>query len=761
MTIIDAIKHTDSFITREKHYDFISEFARFFHLSVSISLLDDSTIDGDEILIILDGQAAEKIDRALDYGFQINSKGEGSIYLPSGKYLYSFAKYIFSDLIKLQLKDSVFIPFKPAFKQLRTAYDYFLTQEGRVTSDLSREKYIDRLAVQGVTDMEVNGLGYPMGLENGIKGETYPMFYTYCPAMDQFVYSSLNKGLYPLYYLSQNLNNLKQNAEWATSRGLKPGMLSFEPRSVPEAFFQRYPMLRGARVDHPFRSFTPRYNMTITHPVVLNHYWEMTQKLLQAVPDLSFLTIWTNDSGAGFEHTKSLYVGRNGGAYLIREWKDDETIAKLAAENAIQFMNNILEAGREINPDFRVITRLESFYGEHEEIWKGLGNGIDVETTSLVAKGWNMPYRHTKYSDSSVINGGGLHHQDFYPEEKEKYDELKEKDCRASFYFGVGPQVMFAPLMGIPYPKSVWSRLKKLHEAAIGDIVVYGGTFPPDKVPYFINYDLIRRFQYEPNANPESIIFELAENYTKGFFTEELINAWNLIEDAALNFPNVSTLYNTIGFTWYRLWVRPLIPNLDEVSGNERAYYEDMMCTTPHNPNNVDLAKDVLFQIASIEHCTEAIGLIDHDVLPNIHRAIKILGSVTEKNPDPSGVFTDQLIRAKALLCYLTTHRNIAAWISYVHKYMESSDSEEKQFLKESLTDMIENEISNMDALHDLFDQEVEFIALMDTGESPLMYGKNIQSLLRKKQDLMRKYKNSEPYIDPDYMMKKAGTLLV
>ena len=54
-----------------------------------------------------------------------------------------------------------------------------------------------------------------MGLEDGPKGETYPMFYTYCPALDQFVYSSLNEGLYPKYYLSANLASMKENARLA------------------------------------------------------------------------------------------------------------------------------------------------------------------------------------------------------------------------------------------------------------------------------------------------------------------------------------------------------------------------------------------------------------------------------------------------------------------------------------------------------------------------------------------------------------------
>jgi hypothetical protein len=78
------------------------------------------------------------------------------------------------------------------------------------------------------------------------------MFYTYCAALDQFVYSELNKGIYPYYYLAANLQYLQKMAALADRYGMVPGMTCFEPRSVPEHFFERYPMLRGARVDHPF-----------------------------------------------------------------------------------------------------------------------------------------------------------------------------------------------------------------------------------------------------------------------------------------------------------------------------------------------------------------------------------------------------------------------------------------------------------------------------------------------------------------------------
>ena len=80
--------------------------------------------------------------------------------------------------------------------------------------------------------------------------------------------------------------------------------------------------------------------MTITHPKVLEHYAEMLTKIMQAVPELGYMCVWSNDSGSGFEYTKSLYAGRNGGAYLIREWKNDEEIAQSGRRKCYPFPDN-------------------------------------------------------------------------------------------------------------------------------------------------------------------------------------------------------------------------------------------------------------------------------------------------------------------------------------------------------------------------------------------------------------------------------------
>jgi hypothetical protein len=707
--------------------------------------------------------AADRTERAVPDRtvIRLREDGSGIVATTHPRFLFASVAYLLDVLADRDVADvRSGLTLSPAFTWNRSCYDVFLTQEARIQHGLNRETYVRRLAECGFTHIEVNGLAFPMGLESGPKGEVYPMFYTYCPALDQFVSSRLNKGLYPSYYLSANLAYLKENAALARKYGLVPGLLCFEPRAVPDEFFARYPMLRGGRVDHPFRSFRPRYTMTLTHPLVRQHYAEMLTKLLKEVPELGYLAVWSNDSGSGFEHTKSLYVGRNGGPYMIREWKDDAEIAKVAGSWVLTFFKGLRDAARQINPDFRVIARLESFYGEHDTIWQGLGDGVEVETTSLVARGWDMPYTHPRYPDSRQINGGSVYQLQFANRERELMTELEERSAATHFYFGAGPHQMFAPLIGVPYPCLTHKRLKLLWDNGVRHLSEIGGTCPPELVPWNVNHEVLRRFQMNPEANIEDEMGRLARRWAGDEAAPALINAWHLAEEAILAYPNVCTLYSTIGFTWYRLWARPFVPNIEAIGREERAYYEDFMCTTPHNPNNVDLSRDVLFHLTTPEKSRVDVERIDAGVWRPLDEAIRVLECAlpeTAKRLGPSNVVGDHLVRLKALRCWMMTQRNLAAWVAGVYGWMGASSKLEKRRQRAAIADLMRNEIGNSEALARLLDSGVEFMATADLGETPLMHGRNLKELLGKRISLMKRHMDDDPFIDHDYMMRMAG----
>jgi hypothetical protein len=689
----------------------------------------------------------------------LNTDVNQCLWLLSSKphFLFMGFTHLIENFLDMDISDGLPWMQEMAFSVEKSTFDLYLTQYARLVRDFDKERYIREYARLGFTHIEVNALASSFPKEEGVLGEFYPDFYTYCPALDQFVASRLNQGIYPAEYLENNLRKLKENARLALKYGLVPGLLCFEPRSIPEALFHKFPTLRGARVDHPFRSFKPRYNLSTAHPVVQKHYQESLIKLMKEVPELGYLTIWSNDSGAGFEHTQSLYVGRNGGAYLIREWKNDEDIAKAAAENIVRFFTLLRDAGARINPEFRIITRLESFYGERSHLWPKLKERVDVEVNSLLVQGWEPNYPHPRYPDVKVL--GSAYHNTLGQKEKDAEEELDSRNCRAHFYHFFGSHANHEPLLGIPFPWLTHEKLKAFFKLGIKNLAHIGGIHPPDKVPFAVNQEVFRLFQLNPSLDIKESVQQVANRYAGTKYARALVRGWELVEQAIRSFPPLS-IYTHYGVVWQRLFVRPLVPDIDKIPESERAYYESQMCTSIHNPNRVDLAKDVLFDLVSKDYAHKVFMRIDDNVWNPLVSAISHFKKSWKRaegsgDEDAVSVFEDQYYRTRALKCLYTTLRNTAVWIYAVHEFQESNDPSTKAGCRKLLDEMIGREIQNCRDLIDLWNKApIEWMIVSGTEETPFIHSTNFVELLGKKVSLMKKHRGDYPSIDPDYMFR-------
>lgn len=733
-----------------------------------VSKVDDSGFVSEEgtlYIAVVPKGFCERLDHqglafsSQDDWVSINSDVNQCLWLLSSKpyFLYAGFTRLIEDLWDEDTADVLPWMQELGFSVEKSTFDLFLTQYARLIRNFDREKYIREYARLGFTHIEVNALAYSLPWEKGVSGEFYQDFYTYCPALDQFVASRLNQGIYPMEYLESNLKRLKDNARLAAKYGLVPGLLCFEPRSVPEALFEKYPTLRGARVDHPFRSFKPRYNLSIAHPVVQKHYQELLVKLMKEVPELGYMTIWSNDSGAGFEHTKSLYVGRNGGAYLIREWKDDETIAETAAANIIRFFTLLRDAGTRINPEFRIITRLESFYGERDYLWPHLSDRVDVEVNSLLVKGWESNYPHPRYPDVKVL--GSAYHNTLADKEKEVLTELNSQNSRSYFYHSFGSHTNHEPLLGIPFPWLAFEKLQAFRKLGVRTLAHVGGIHPPDKVPYAVNQEIFRLFQLNPSLDVEEAVQKVAIRYTDRKFADDLVQGWRLVEQSMRAFLPLS-IYTHYGVVWQRLFVRPFVPDIDRIPESERMYYESFMCASIHNPNRVDLAQDVLFELITKEYAHTSFLRIDENVWAPLEKAIDLFkkkGEEAENAGDQKAekVFADQFFRVRALKCLFTTLRNTAVWVYALREYLDSVDPNIKADSRRLLDEMIETEIQNCADLIELWEKApVEWMIVSGAEETAFIHAENFPELLEKKISLMEKHRGDEPSIDPDYMFR-------
>lgn len=646
----------------------------------------------------------------------------------------------------------------PAFPEMRPAYDLFLTQHGRTVRNFNREEHFKKMARLGFSQAEVNGLAFPVPWEGGPKGELLHRFYTYCPSLDQFVTSKLNKGIYDADYLQANLNNLKTNAELAEKYGMTPGIVCFEPRSVPDELLQRYPVLRGARVDHPMRSFKPRFNLSVAHPVVREHYAEMMENLMHEVPRLGYMSIWSNDSGAGFEYTSSLYVGRNGGGYVVREWLGAKDIAQAAALNLVRFLRVLRDAGRTVNPKFRTLIRLEPFWEEHDYIWEQLEDGLDVEVSSLQTKGWDLSYKHPKYDEVPQIHGTALYNR-FVKKEQPLMKELRKKGSNTDVYFT--PTIIWnhEPLIGIPFPGLVYDKLKDMAAQQVVTPCYTGGVTQQSFAPYNINEELVRAFMFDPGLDLNAFLRSKAAEWAGEEFADDLVKVWMLSDEAFRSFPLPILIYSNWG-VWYRLLIRPIVPNIEAVPERDRKYYEDFLLATTHNRTRVDFRYDVGFDLIQPSRAWKALKHMDEDLYPAMDKALKLLTGMLARAKDGKAraCLQDQYDRMRALKSWYRTQRNVTAWVAGVHTYLETKENKVKKECRQLLHDMVLDEIENTKDLIDLWEtSKTNWMIVSGVGETTFIYYKNIGEMMKRKVQLMTGHENDEPYVDPNFQWRVPG----
>ena len=689
---------------------------------------------------------------------RIADDGSGDIAASHESFLYAAVRLLaagVSDFTREKLAAGVFLPATFAFH--RPHFDACLTQYWRSARGFEPERYAAALAEAGFTHIEVNGLQAHMPYEDLVPWEFYPQFYSYAPGFNHFVETPLTAGIWPLMYLDANMENLKKLAALGRKFGLKPGVCMFEPRTMPERFFQKYPTLRGARVDHPFRSRLPRYTMAQDHPVVQRHYRECLRQIMRAVPDLAYMSVWTNDSGAGFEHTASLYVGRNGGPYMIREWRNHDKIAQAAGESIVRYLKNLRAAAAETNPEFDVILRVEPFKVEHDHILAGMGGHITWEAPSLLVRGYSMPYAHPRYPDNPGVAGSLFHTA------LDKTEAAVLKNSRAR---GVEPVLTYAgsgaqnhePLLGLPFPRLVHAKLLSMRATGITRASCFGGLTNITKAPYWPNPAAIRAAQFFPEKPIETVLAEYAATLVGPVHAPTLSALWAEFEDALMWQPLVG-LYCGFGFCWQRTWDRPFVPDLEAVPAPERAYYEQRGCFQHNNPALVDFGKDVLFDLMTRESAAKMAADMDRELLPRVRAIVekitRLLATLPPAEQQPRAVLADLRDRIRAYLHWTTNLRNICSWCECVYGWLAEKNTRRKNALEKKLQRAIDLELENTRGLIELLENTTtEVLVTSAIAESTFLYGDTLAGHLREKIRLTEKYRHVKPRIASDVMWR-------
>ena len=119
----------------------------------------------------------------------------------------------------------------------------------------------------------------------------------------------------PVEFVRKNRELLLAKAKILREYGLRAAFWSYEPNFMPEKFFEKYPEMRGPRVDHPRRGDHPAFAPCVNVKETQEIYTNMVAELLKNVPEIHTFFFKTNDAGSGICWSDWQYTGPNGPAH--------------------------------------------------------------------------------------------------------------------------------------------------------------------------------------------------------------------------------------------------------------------------------------------------------------------------------------------------------------------------------------------------------------------------------------------------------------
>ena len=169
-----------------------------------------------------------------------------------------------------------------------------------------------RLKPFGRVEINVSTLA-DKGFHDIPEGRNFWFEYTsYNPTPYKFFPDPKIAPFIPAEFVKRNRELLLAKAEILREYGLDAAFWSYEPNFLPEAFFEAYPHMRGARVDHPRRGNHPAFAPCVSVEETQEMFRGMVAELLENVPEIHTFFFKTNDAGSGICWSDWQYTGPNG-----------------------------------------------------------------------------------------------------------------------------------------------------------------------------------------------------------------------------------------------------------------------------------------------------------------------------------------------------------------------------------------------------------------------------------------------------------------
>ena len=612
------------------------------------------------------------------------------------------------------------------FDRLYENFDDFYSGFARAADDFDLEVHMIDLVRSGIECFEINTLydDIPIQIrEREHKNDVYPWWCTYSPSLDMFYESKLTKGIYSDKMLDENRKVLIHNAQLASALGMAPVFTTFEPRVCPERLFRKYPEIRGARVDFDAYSAIPEYGLDPTHPLVLDHFAELIEKLMQDVPDLALYEIWSQDSNASFPWADCSYMKRNGPTRLFN---------KSFSEIVNPLLVRLHQTVSQYNPETRININLDWVFSvrEKEELLRSLPNGVGATFGFATLTKPELPFM----------------------------DILKEKDKGQVQYIYENVAhawKRYAPLVGFPFPRSTYSMLSNVKTNGVQNLTLRGGLCTDVFVPQYINNEVLREMKYREIPDIESFLVEQSKKLAASDTEAKVINeVWGLcdefhaqywgcrVNEAAHEKLHWTTSMFVSPRTLFRKLVWPIVPNLKILTFAETRYYRpQMFYTHDTDPSWNDMSYFNFNQMVSDDMMRYTVEKCETILLPYLEKALAKINTVQ------AGEYLQDLRDRITCMLYITRTERAQMRVQYLtHDYLNSDDPELRAYCADEIRQEMINELDNVN----------QFIALLETSEAILipttsgeettyMYKAPMSQHLKCKRKVMLAHLNDKP----------------
>ncbi len=623
----------------------------------------------------------------------------------------------------------------PRFRSLDMEFDDWTGGFNRLADGFDLERHVRDIVRLGATSLEVNMLADAVPVqvrERRVHEDKYQWWCIYCAGLDMFVESRLNRGTYDCRLLERNLATLKRYCETALKWGLTPTVVAFEPRVVPERFFDKHPDLRGARVDCSDYSAEAEFALDPCHPLVREHYRELMRNLLAEAPRIGRISIWSQDSNAGFPWARQLYAGPNG-PRMARKRPVEDSVRALAEA--------LRDGGREINPDFKVTVCL-AWFQDHEVPGRILPDEIAALCTTLPPE----------IDVSFTIPPAGRNRDGALTGRLNNARGEKIRSFGREPRFQVeGPSNWWKPLgpvLGAPHPLLTFNMLRALErDARALDVILRGGVQTEVFVPRYVNNAVIRAFLYRgSDLDIDDLLERLARKWTRR--SEEaaaLVRAWKLCDRAvAFVRPAAWTVNFVSGRTLWRRLVRPLVPNQALLEWEDRRYYRHLEFTVgPTDPAWIDHFYKGWGRMVRDDQAVETVRNLEQNILPPLREALAALDAAAPL----TDTARDVRDRIACFLHMLTTDRHLLEIQEAIHACLaEDRKHPERSRHTARIRRCIDAELTNTRASRRLVETSPATLIPVTSGEeTPFMIKAPLAHQLHCKIESMKRHRNDPP----------------